>query len=87
MELPTQFTQAANGGEFMFYKDKVDTEKTQPLVMFIRQWSEDILNLKTHGVWLFDGTYCSSTIHPGREVILNIIIIEFTITWLQSLVP
>ena len=58
IELPTKFTQAADGGEFMFHKDWVDNERTQPLVMFMSRWSADIL--KTHSVWLFDGTFKSA---------------------------
>ena len=76
IELNTKFTQAADGGEFMFHKDWVDNERTQPLVMFMSRWSADIL--KTHSVWLFDGTFKSAPppIQPGKISICEIIYIS-----------
>ena len=66
IELPTKFTQAAHGGEFMFHKDWV--ERTQPLVRFMSRWSANIL--KTHLVWLFDGTFKSAPL-PFSHFKLN----------------
>lgn len=66
-----KFTKAADGGEFLLYKDYVDSEKSQPLVIFMSQWGADIL--KNHSTWLFDGTFKSAP-NPFTQVIWLFII-------------
>ena len=66
-DVPDKFTKAADGGEFMVYKNFVDLELSQPLVMFVSQWAIDIL--RNHSTWLFDGTFKSAP-KPFTQVLL-----------------
>jgi len=56
--IPEKFTKCADNGEFMIFKEYVDQEQTQPLVIFMSQWAADIL--KNHTTWMFDGTFKSA---------------------------
>ena len=49
------FTKTANKREFIIFKDWVDEDKEEAMVMFMSDWGADIL--KHHSTWLFDGTY------------------------------
>ena len=70
-DVPDKYTKAADGGEFLRYKDYVDSEESQPLVIFMSQWGADIL--KNHSTWLFDGTFKSAP-NPFTQVIWLFII-------------
>ena len=49
------FTKTADGGEFMRFKDWIDSDKGECMVIFMSDWAINIL--KTHPTWLFDGTF------------------------------
>ena len=53
--IPDKYTKTAENGEFIIFKDWIDEAKTQCMVMFLSDWGANIL--KTHGTWLFDGTF------------------------------
>ena len=64
-DIPDKFTKAADGGEFLIYKDWIDVECTQPMAIFMSKWAVEIL--KTHKTWLFDGTFKSAPV-PFSQV-------------------
>ena len=55
--VPDQYLKTADKGEFVIFKDWVDNEQTECMVMFMSDWGAQIL--KTHSTWLFDGTFNS----------------------------
>ena len=52
-EMPASYTNTADGKRFMIKKDWVDP--TSPIVVFMSEWSTDLMRL--HKIWLFDGTF------------------------------
>ena len=69
-DVPDKFTKAADSGEFIVYKNFVDQELSQPLVMLVSQWAIDIL--RNHSTWLFDGAFKSAPT-PFTQVLLFLI--------------
>ena len=55
-EVPENYRKAADGEEFLTFKDLVDQD--QPLVIFISQWAVGVLRNKR--TWMFDGTFSSA---------------------------
>ena len=55
LQAADKYTRTADGGEFLFYKDWADSEKTVSMALFMSQWGAEIL--RTHSVWMFDGTF------------------------------
>ena len=55
---------------FIVYKNFVDQELSQPLVMLVSQWAIDILG--NHSTWLFDGAFKSAPT-PFTQVLLFLI--------------
>ena len=55
-EIPEKYRKAADGGEFLIFKDLVDQD--QPLVIFMSQWAVGVL--RNHRTWMFDGTLSSA---------------------------
>ena len=55
-EIPEKYRKAADGGEFLIFKDLVDQD--QPLVIFMSQWAVGVL--RNHRTWMFDGTFSSA---------------------------
>ena len=53
MEIPTKYTNTADGQQFMILKDWVNP--TSPLVVFMSDWATELMRL--HKIWLFDGTF------------------------------
>ena len=58
IEVPDQYTNAADGGQFTVYKDWIDQDQTEPMVIFMSKWGFEILS--NHETWLFDGTFESA---------------------------
>ena len=65
LQAADKYTRTADGGEFLFYKDWADSEKTVSMALFMSQWGADIL--RTHSVWMFDGTF-QTTPKPFSQV-------------------
>ena len=59
------FTKTADKREFIIFKDWVDEDEEEAMVMFMSDWGADIL--KHHSTWLFDGTYSACPV-PSTQI-------------------
>ena len=66
-EIPEKYRKAADGGEFLIFKDLVDQD--QPLVIFMSQWAVGVL--RNHRTWMFDVTFPSA---PGKDLVFNVFV-------------
>ncbi len=44
-DIPDKFTKAADGGEFLIYKDWIDVECTQPMAIFINKGAQAVFSI------------------------------------------
>ena len=63
LDLPTMFTQTADGKRFLDKRGWMDETRTKSMCLWLSDWGCDVL--KTHPVWMLDGTTSASHLATG----------------------